>query len=524
MNKKLFSWKALAGLALLVAMGLTSCKPGTEVDPTDPSGTKKPVTPGSTVKGSADVTITVLAGTDLKTEYDKWVATLTDDQKKAIADAKVFTIGINAGSYKLDNKAITLPAVWSPATDKTLNVVFTGGFADAKNPLIIDADTYNSGANVNITLPGGEYDFTLTAATVRPVVKSEAGATVKTFNATISNIAKNELTIGDGVTVKILAADNNVKKVGTANIEAAKLTSDATGEDDGTIKVNGLNFKNLEIAGNITLAGKAADKKLKLENVHIANSNTLTIGANVDKIANISGDLDSSKKLQASVISDAIVGKLSKVILAGTAAANVIEIKDGGALDNVQISNPVKISAAIGKVAGAVLNGAVELVFDKNDLNLTFEGVKFNAATPNITVTGKVESDVVVTYETAKYSVATGWAVVTDDASVAINDKVASCSGGKLYDKDGKEVTPAEDVVRYKKSSTPLSTLPTNAVITMDKATVTANGLNSSNITDLFYASASLPTFDPGYAVVLDDVKYTWKRVSADTNNYALRK
>ena len=25
MNKKLFSWKALAGLALLVAMGMTSC-------------------------------------------------------------------------------------------------------------------------------------------------------------------------------------------------------------------------------------------------------------------------------------------------------------------------------------------------------------------------------------------------------------------------------------------------------------------------------------------------------------------
>ena len=33
MNKKLFSWKALAGLALLVAMGMTSCKNTTEVDP-----------------------------------------------------------------------------------------------------------------------------------------------------------------------------------------------------------------------------------------------------------------------------------------------------------------------------------------------------------------------------------------------------------------------------------------------------------------------------------------------------------
>ena len=44
MNKKLFSWKALAGLALLVAMGLTSCKQGTEIDPEDPTGATKPVT------------------------------------------------------------------------------------------------------------------------------------------------------------------------------------------------------------------------------------------------------------------------------------------------------------------------------------------------------------------------------------------------------------------------------------------------------------------------------------------------
>ena len=45
MNKKLFSWKALAGLALLVAMGLTSCKQATEVDPNDPYNTQKPTQP-----------------------------------------------------------------------------------------------------------------------------------------------------------------------------------------------------------------------------------------------------------------------------------------------------------------------------------------------------------------------------------------------------------------------------------------------------------------------------------------------
>ena len=95
MNKKLFSWKALAGLALLVAMGLTSCKQGTEVDPTDPYATKTPTTPSATTKGSANVTITVVSGSDLLSQYNTWYATLNTDQKNAIKDAKEFTIGIN---------------------------------------------------------------------------------------------------------------------------------------------------------------------------------------------------------------------------------------------------------------------------------------------------------------------------------------------------------------------------------------------------------------------------------------------
>ncbi len=518
MNKKLFSWKALAGLALLVAMGLTSCKQGTEVDPTDPTGKMKPVTPGASTKGSANVTITVVAGTDLVSEYTKWWGTLTTEQKKAITDANEFTIGINGTGYKLDGKALELPAVWSPATDKTLNVVFTTGFAEAKKPLIIDADKYNAGANVNITLPAGEYDMTLLAASVRPVLKSEAGATVKTLNATISSVAKNNLTIGDGVKVNILAADNNVKKAGTGDIVAVQLAAGTyTGEDDGTIKQNGLNFKNLEIAGNVTVKGKAGDKKLNLDNVHISGANTLTVGADVAAIANINGDLTSSKALQANVVSDAIVGKLSKVILAST---KTVEIKDGSALDNVEFTCAAKISGNIGTVSSAIFNKNVEIVFDKNNANLTFSATKFNST---ISVTGKVESETVKTYNTAKYSVATGWTIVTDDPNVAINDKVVSCTGGKLYDKDGKEVTPAEDAVRFEIGSQTMTTVPENCVISLDKATVDASGLNGSNLTAKF---GGVKFSDPGYAVVLNDTKYTWKR-STDSSTvvvYELRK
>ena len=72
MNKKLFSWKALAGLALLVAMGMTSCKNTTEVDPNDPYNTSKPVQPG-VVTGTADVTIRVVKPSDFDAQFASWI-------------------------------------------------------------------------------------------------------------------------------------------------------------------------------------------------------------------------------------------------------------------------------------------------------------------------------------------------------------------------------------------------------------------------------------------------------------------
>ena len=520
MNKKLFSWKALAGLALLVAMGMTSCKNTTEVDPNDPYNTTKPVTPGSTTKGSANVTITVVAGTDLVTEYDKWVATLNADQKKAIADAKEFTIGVNAKGYKLDGVALTLPKVWVIPTDKTLNIVFTNGFAEAKKPLIIDADKNNTNANVNITLPAGEYALDLTAAGGRPTIKSEGGATVSTLTGILPTAAKNLLTIGDGVTVKVLDLNQDVKTAGSGNAVAAKLVAGTyTGEDDGTIKKNGLKFKNIEVAGAVTVAGKAGDKKLKLENAYIAGANTLTLGANVESVANISGDLTSAKALQANVISDAIVGKLSKVILAAATAGGTIEIKDGSALDNVQIKDLVKASANIGSIANVIFDQQVKINFDKSNVDFAFKGVKFNNT---ISVDGKVESETVNYYATYKYSVATGWASVTDDPSVAVNTDIASFDGTNFRKADGSVVVPSEDVVRFQTGSSKMTTVPENTSITLDKATVDANKITGANVTNLFGGTKLI---NPGYKVILDDVIYTWKATEdSGTIRYQLRK
>lgn len=534
MNKKLFSWKALAGLALLVAMGMTSCKNTTEVDPNDPYNTKTPTTPSATSKGSANVTITVVASTDLLTQYNNWAGALNADQKKAIADAKEFTIAINAKGYKLDNGVLTLPAVWAAPADKTLNVVFTSGFAEAKNPLKIDADTYNAGANVNVTLPAGEFDMDLTASKVRPVLKSEGGANVKTLTGTLPTADKNILNVSDGVTVKILDVTSDVKKSGTGDVVAPKLAAGTyIGEDDGTIKRNGLNFKNLEIAGAVILNGKAGDKKLKLENVHIAGDNTLSLGTwdatnkvfvnLVENIANISGDLTSAKALQAKVESDAIVGKLSKVILSPRTAANTIEIKDGSALDNVEITTTAKLSANIGSVAGVIFDKQVTVNFDKGNINFAFNGVKFGST---IKVEGKVESEVVNTYETWKYSVATAtWTKqANDDPNVAINDKISKYDTTKGYfvDASGNKVVPEEDVVRFKSGSSTLTTLPENTSVTLDKTTVDSNKIDGANVTTLFGGTS---TVNPGYKVILNDVTYVWKEtIDSGLTRYQLRK
>ena len=299
-----------------------------------------------------------------------------------------------------------------------------------------------------------------------------------------------------------------------------------TGEDDGTIKKNGLKFKNIEVAGAVTVAGKAGDKKLKLENAHIAGANTLTLGANVESVANISGDLDSNKKLQANVTSDAIVGKLSKVILSAATAGKTIEIKDGSALDNVEIKDLVKASANIGSISGVIFDKNVTINFDKSNLNFTFNGVKFASLSSAITVEGKVESEVVNTYETWKYSVATAtWTKQTnDDPNVAINDKISKYDTTKGYfvDANGNKVVPEEDVVRFKSGSSTLTTLPENTSVTLDKTTVDSNKIDGSNVTSLFGGTSAV---NPGYKVILNDVTYVWKEtIDSGLTRYQLRK
>ena len=527
MNKKLFSWKALAGLALLVAMGLTSCKPGAEVDPSDPTGQTKPTTPSTSTKGSADLTFTITndAKGDMVSLYNAWVAANGDAAKELVKKSEI-TLAVNAGGYKLDvARKIVLPKIWADPTDKTLNVIFNGAFADVKKGLEIDAETNLSKSKLNVSLPTNTFDLKLTADNIRTTLTSAAGSTIGTLTGSTPSATKDILTISDNVTVNVLDLTNNVKVAGSGNVVATKLAAGTyTGEKDGTIKTNGLNFKNIVANGKVEVKGFDGDHKLALNEVEIADANTLVIGANVAEIKNIKGNLDSNKKLQANVETEAIVGKLNNVIVAlpSSSTETEIAIKDGSLLSNVEFTKDVVIPGDV-TVSSVIFDGDVEVVFDENDLAFAFNDVLFGSSA-SITVTGEVENEEVKTYATYTYSVASGWTKeAKDDTSLAVNTKIAKFDGTKFVDADGNEVVVAEDKVRIVASSVTNTTVPEGCSITFDKKSVDNNALNATVINNLFGAPKNI---DPGFAVVLDGTKYVWKKTSDSGTGvkYELRK
>ena len=220
MNKKLFSWKALAGLALLVAMGLTSCKQGTEVDPTDPYATKTPTQPGISTKGTADVTITITAAGDLAAQWAKLDAKVV----KELREKTTLNVAINNAGYKLDGAVINLPNFFAGAdngsTGKIVNITFNNGFQNAgygltlaeypitaagevnaakKQYLAVSTDKL-AGNLVNFFFPAGNFDMALAASLTETTLNSEAGCNIGVLSAT-AGTSKSALKIKGGVAV-----------------------------------------------------------------------------------------------------------------------------------------------------------------------------------------------------------------------------------------------------------------------------------------------------------------------------------
>ena len=291
MNKKLFSWKALAGLALLVAMGLTSCKQDNAVT-LDENGNyklpEKPVTPTA-------------SGTALKNF--KTVAELNT----LIAGTKDITDNIKAGgsvTITLDCSLLEAAAgdkiIIPGKTDATINLVFANK-AKKNGGLVIADDALDV---VTVTFPDGEFGDVAFEMPYSNLTLASAGAS--TLGKTAFKINKNDVqgisaTIGNGITIKSIKNWDNtdlyepiVVKDG-ATIESLYVDADYFTTVNGWLGTNagnGFSLKglttdlnngdeifvdNLYIAEDATIDCYQNKKKNVANNITIAEGVTLTL-------------------------------------------------------------------------------------------------------------------------------------------------------------------------------------------------------------------------------------------------------
>jgi hypothetical protein len=207
MNKKLFSWKALAGLALLVAMGLTSCKQDNAVT-FDENGNyvvpTKPVTPtvsGTTVKAKLPSEITtLLASDDIKGKI------------KANEEANI-TIDCSALEVTAADATIAIPEV----TDAIINVTLTGAPAKKEAALILKDPALDQ---VKLTLAAVNYgDIELDMPYTKLTIAGEG--TINLLNIRNTSTTKNDraVVLGGG-TIKAIKVVSGKAYVNGATVEA----------------------------------------------------------------------------------------------------------------------------------------------------------------------------------------------------------------------------------------------------------------------------------------------------------------
>jgi len=205
MNKKLFSWKALAGLALLVAMGLTSCKQDNANIELDENGNyvqpAKPVTP--TAKG------TTLSGFKTVAELNNLIAGTKDITDNIAADKSV-TINLDCSNLEAAaGDEIVIPS----KTDATINLVFTNKAKKNEGLVISDAAL----DNLTITFPEGEFGDVAFDMPYSTLTVASAGAS--TLGTAVFAVNKNDqkelaTTIKSGITINSIKTwytdDNDV--------------------------------------------------------------------------------------------------------------------------------------------------------------------------------------------------------------------------------------------------------------------------------------------------------------------------
>ncbi len=419
MNKKLFSWKALAGLALLVAMGLTSCKQGTEVDPTDPYATKTPTQPGISTKGTADVTITITAAGDLATQWSKLDAKVV----KELREKTTLNVAVNNAGYKLEGAVIALPNFFAGAdngsTGKIVNVSFNSGFqnagyglslaeyaatapgdvnADKKQYVYLNTDKL-AGNQVNFFFPAQNFDLRLETTKVQTSLNSEAGTNIGILTAQTAE-DKSALKINSGIAVKAisLAAGDVVVNGGSIAAKLADVTTTypfvavsgwnwgAGGFVVGANKV--IYVKNLIVDRGVvaTVNAGLADGQGTSESIIIKKNGEVELADNAAHVNSIVGE-NANAKLTTTGATDWTgyttdfknIGSVTKVVYNNVANSWVL-LSDDSKFDTVEFKDGVDLGTT--SVSGLTFNG-LNLSINQDNLKFSFSGVKFKAI-PNL--------------------------------------------------------------------------------------------------------------------------------------------
>ena len=519
MNKKLFSWKALAGLALLVAMGMTSCKNTTEVDPNDPYNTTKPVQPGTSEKG-ADLAFTITKTSDLASLWKNYDAT----KKAELMKKTELNIVINSGAYKLDGGVLTLPAFFNTPANSVLNLTFNGNFQDAdKQPLNLDASTNLKGAKVNIKLPAQAFNMGIDATNVAANLTSD-GATLGVL-AAAANIEKNNaLSINSGVTVNAIdlqstgAILTNGGSINALIVDANPICINKKGFQIGNQDVY---TKNLIIdAAGIWVSN---DNDTPLGNITINKGCDVTfgyIGAAVESIVGATKASECKAELNGYGINK--IGSLKNVTVTNSGLGFDVEKT---AFDGAVLAEYVTISDKATSFSNVEVTGNVGFNFTADNQTFTFSNVKFAAAS-TVNIWGGIYVSTTPTKITFQWDIDNKiWVEVTaaapitaankSDAGVEVssNDVFYSWATNQLGAWDGNlggKIGDHKVVTIVYANGT--SVLPENSTLVFDgKCSIAGAAINDTSINGLVNNTANDPTF---LTVKVGDDTYTYRKAN----------
>jgi hypothetical protein len=523
MNKKLFSWKALAGLALLVAMGLTSCKQGTEVDPNDPYNTQKPIQPGTSEKGTADLTFTITKAVQLKELWDKY-----DAAKKAeLMKKTAITIDVNFKDFEIAaGETFVLQKYFNTVANSALTVRFNGNFKNAdKQDLYLDLATNLTGALVNVVLPAQTFNLHLNCAGVRTNLTS-GGATIGKLYTNADANKNNALSVNSGVTVKgIDDTATGAILVGGGAIEALIANTTKVAVNKKGFKIGSEDVYTSNLIVNAANLFVTTDKDTPL--------GAITINKNCDAIFTFSGTTAASVTGTAPGESKlTLTGKADD--LKNIAALKNVNVVNGGTaldvkadiFDNVKISEDINVSAT--SLAGVEATGDVYINFTANNVTYAFSGLKV-ASTKAIRVKGGIEVTLTPSKTTYQWDIdkkiwveVTGAAPISaanaGDTGVEVSSSDVSVSAAGALSDPNNKVGDHKVFTIVKGNKDYIQ--PEGCAVTLTKCTYAGAAIIDSNINSAIKYSG---TVDPTWFYVkVDNDTYTWKKAGSASAYYWL--